>query len=688
MERQAKLRRLNEFRRSKPFCSASAMSQILIDVKKHGLPDLTGRRAMREARNLITSTSDEYGSILQTMQCEAVNGDMISIPVANPFAQLTQCLKESDSFRSFVKSRLDLHPSSPEHPWTLILYTDEVTPGNPLAHMNHRKLQTCYWSFLEFGINALCHEETWFVAMIEFSSVINQLSGTLSQAFGAVLLTFFQPDGFDMMRGGINLKFDDCDVRLFAAARMVLQDGGAHKTVWQARGDGASKFCMLCKNLFTQQSKVVEEDGARLLRCDVIKLDELVASTSSELRTNARYLHRMSTTMSHDDFTRLQQALGLTYAKRGFLLDPRLDNVLDPTEALCHDPMHCLFNDGVANLTIYLCFEEFIRAGKVGVYESFSEYLGHWTFPGRLHSDHLSDIFMDERRDKHRSACHIKCQASDLYSLLNVLAIYVQNVLRPLDLANSACHALLSLVDVVDLVMATLRVPIAPATLLAAIHKFLEVFTGAFGHEWLIPKFHWLLHMPETLQRYGKLLNCFALERKHKVAKRHAGETTARSKRTSTYLLSEVICDHFASLEAHGFNYDPSLVRGYAAPKKTRSLLLKALELDDTGGPINIAQVARCTALATCQQRDVVLLKDGSGFRAGRVELHADVEGTLVSLVQTFEHIRRVPDTALAIWKPIVGPSECWSTCDILSAVEFCIYPDGTMGTMLPIEFR
>ena len=69
-----------------------------------------------------------------------------------------------------------------------------------------------------------------------------------------------------MMDGGMHIEIDGESHRLFAKLGAVLQDGGAHKAVWQARGDGASKFCMLCKNLFTHDSNVAADDGTRLMR--------------------------------------------------------------------------------------------------------------------------------------------------------------------------------------------------------------------------------------------------------------------------------------------------------------------------------------------------------------------------------------------------------------------------------------
>ena len=530
MNRQAKLRRLNDFRRSKPHCSASALAQILADIKKNGLPEITDRNQMRVARDLVTCSDTAYGTILQIMDCDDGREGFKKIPVANPFASLCKALEENESFRRFMKERLEEHPPSPEKPWLIILYSDEVTPGNPLATMNERRFQSIYWSFLEFGPNALSHEESWFVVMTEFSNLIKDLPGGLSQAFAAVIKLFFQPDGFHMMDGGINVTIDGVSIRLFAKIGVIIQDGGAHKAVWQSRGDGASKFCLLCKNMFTDMSNVVDEDGTHLLRCNVISLDELEASTDKELRNNARYLETMVHNTGPADFVQLQQAIGLTYAPHGLLLDRYLDRLVDPTEVYMHDPMHALFVDGVVNLTVYLCFEMFIRAGQTRVYESFSTYLSHWVYPERLHADHLSDIFTTDRRDKHRKACHIKCQASDMLSVCGVLALYVQTILLSLNIDNAACYALLALVDLVDLVIATTRIKVSPARLLGAVHRFLKAFTDAFGFEYLTPKCHWLLHLPESLERFGFLLMCFVLERKHRVPKRYATELKNTSK--------------------------------------------------------------------------------------------------------------------------------------------------------------
>ena len=74
---------------------------------------------------------------------------------------------------------------------------------------------------------------------------INKAAAGLSQVVGEVLKLFFAADGFDLQNGGVVLPIAGNPTRFWAKLGLVLQDGGAHKTTWHARGDGASKLCLL-----------------------------------------------------------------------------------------------------------------------------------------------------------------------------------------------------------------------------------------------------------------------------------------------------------------------------------------------------------------------------------------------------------------------------------------------------------
>ena len=193
--------------------------------------------------------------------------------------------------------------------------------------------------------------------------------------------------------------------------------------------------------------------------------------------------------------------------------------------------MHAFFVDGSFNVVLYLVLEAAIQKGLTNVYTVFSDYVAKWTWPLRVNGSHLHEIFDDSRRDKHRAAKHIKCQASDGLSLVGVTAHFVSTVVLNLVKmrvtavgCEKECYAFLALVDVIELIAASARITVQPEELLTAVDKFLHLFKDSWGYEWMTPKFHWTLHFWKQLQHSKKMLSCFCLERKHRVPKRYATE--------------------------------------------------------------------------------------------------------------------------------------------------------------------
>ena len=192
--------------------------------------------------------------------------------------------------------------------------------------------------------------------------------------------------------------------RIWATLSLIIQDGAAHKYTWRARGDGASKLCLLCQNLFSDASEICDSDGSALLRCNVLDEADLIASDDAGVRAVARYIEARFGVLAPSDFTRLQQAIGMTHAERSILLDLSLDAIVKPTSQLVHDWMHCLFADGIYNMVVFLLFEAVIDDGFTDIYEMVHDYVENGTgrrgsTPGRCtRSFQKSDGTSIERR--------------------------------------------------------------------------------------------------------------------------------------------------------------------------------------------------------------------------------------------------------------------------------------------------
>ena len=190
-EREAKLRKLDSLRRKVPAASQSALSQILKEIEKDGLPELRGRAHMVEARKLILDYNTSYGKIITTIAIPDEDGGALNVEFVKPFPWLCFVYEGCSSIRELIQAVHSAKPSTPTAPWNIILYTGEVTPQNPLAADLSKKVQAMYWSFAEFGPRVLCRENAWFVLTVHRSSLCKTLEGGLARLVGEGLKQLF-----------------------------------------------------------------------------------------------------------------------------------------------------------------------------------------------------------------------------------------------------------------------------------------------------------------------------------------------------------------------------------------------------------------------------------------------------------------------------------------------------------------
>ena len=294
-DRAHKLRRLERLRRRVPHVSASALSAILNEVQLE-MPELSSRHAIREARNAALDGDTPYGSIFTVIVLTSPTGDH-HFDIVNPFALMYYCFLNCDAFRAAMDAALALRPSTHDEPWRLVFYCDEVTPGNQLAQDNLRKLWAFYFSFMEFGAAILSQEDAWFCLASIRSSRVNKAQAGIAQAFSALVKVMFAKLDTSFHRTGILLRRPDgTDLRFFARLGMILQDGGAHKSIWLIKGDAGLKMCMLCRNLVSEKSELVAEDGTDLLMCSIIHESEIDFASDADIRGSVRRLaaHRLT----------------------------------------------------------------------------------------------------------------------------------------------------------------------------------------------------------------------------------------------------------------------------------------------------------------------------------------------------------------------------------------------------------
>ena len=216
-----------------------------------------------------------------------------------------------------------------------------------------------------------------------------------------------------------------------------------------------------------------------------------------------------------------KKAVGLTYQPCLLPLDAdlRQQGLIKPASQYGHDWMHCFCSSGCMNVAIYYFFEVLPKETS---WNFVGTYIQKWTMPKALNATGLHLLFADKKIKGYKEKGKFTAQASEVLALMPVIVHFCKPVVEPAKVAPLTCKAFLAVATVLFLLSEGQQAGITTPTNLQ--EAMVLMLTTCFAAEWdLIPKFHWGLHMPFQLQRWGKLLSCFTCERKNKIVKN--GET-------------------------------------------------------------------------------------------------------------------------------------------------------------------
>eukprot|EP00971_Amphidinium_carterae_P000060 1409-Amphidinium_carterae.1 len=135
MERAKKLAKLQDLRSRLPHISQSALEAVLSIASKTALPNAT-RTEIRQSRDEIAKQSTPYGQLHKSIDLLKLDGSQFKLEIQCLFTMFSYLCLRSLSYGQMVKQTCvqTITPSSPQKPWSFILYTDEVSPGNQLQH--------------------------------------------------------------------------------------------------------------------------------------------------------------------------------------------------------------------------------------------------------------------------------------------------------------------------------------------------------------------------------------------------------------------------------------------------------------------------------------------------------------------------------------------------------------------------
>ena len=449
----------------------------------------------------VCGVATPYGKLIVDLKLHD-----ITVEIVNPFAYLHVLSERSAPLYE------ELFPDRRNNAaHTIIIYIDEIRPGNPLRPGKGRMTQSVYWTCSDFPDHVLCRSDCWFLLTTVRSIIIEKVRGKVSGFMRALLHVFWGASGTSFSTGVVLSNGNDTGI-MTASFDGFLADEKALKEIWCLKGASGSRCCINCTNLIQFLSDA-DRHGTCLqgLSCYDMSLfrmttDEEVFRMADSLKT----LHDGGCTKVA--LARLEQILGMTYDADGILYDEHLRTILKPVRMYIRDWMHTVVGHGVAGTQVAAVLAKMKTNGIKP--ESVQLYLNCFALPLAHGPVHASWFDKNNICDD-----HMKCFASEMLSIVVLFNEFLQDVVMPQGLMQDDCRCFALLARIVQLLKAG---PSVAGSRYADMHEMIVEHHRLYVElypTYIKPKWHHMLHLQDHGRDSGKILSCFVTERKHKKVK-------------------------------------------------------------------------------------------------------------------------------------------------------------------------
>ena len=482
--KKAKLQQLLQFKAKLPAHSQSALAAILEEVKKAGAPELHSSNHQKAARQLLLKEchGGSLGSLIQEAQLYREDGTSTTFHYANLLVYLATVYNQGGSMFELIQRQHQASASSIDQPWGLIIYCDEVVPGNILGRAE-RKAWCIYCTIAQFQ-DHLGQESAWLTISVERSTFV---STGVAQMMAKVLHSIFGSAIVDP-RLGFKLKNPHGNITLYLDFHMVLADGAAQKLVWSSKGDSGTRYCILCSNVHASRPTNTDEEPDDV-HCGSYKYSQLQLVTDQDLLDSYQRLHARHGTCTKKEFAQWQQATGLSYSKYALMLEQDLlsKNLVRPASQFCHDWMHGILQ-GTAPVVIHHCLQAIAQTG-FEVHQFLERYYQLWQYPKSHKCQYIHTLFQKKKIEKNKKAQKFSCTASECLAIFPVMRHFLETIIQPQGLCPKEVKSFLAMALVIDQCHGGIQWKTTTrSSLLAAVEDCNQSFSEAFPEATMIRK--------------------------------------------------------------------------------------------------------------------------------------------------------------------------------------------------------
>ena len=303
------------------YVSKRGLSGVLSELKDLGILSddvVASRQSVKRAREeFLVGLESIHGALIKSMEIplEEDKAQTLTVYYIDPVAYLNTAVDHCAPFRDLIAK---CKPPSLQEPWRLIAYSDEVSPGNQLRHLQKRKFQVLYYSFAEYGMKGLGNEHLWLTLCAVRSLEVTKIGG-LTVLWKHMMNAFF--GGSPSFSTGVPLGA--ANLVMVCHLSIIISDESAIKHTFEMKGAAGTLNCGLCRNCVTRGLEDHDSDDW-LVSYTCSDFSKFVPHTNNSVIAIIQHLQAQESVLSKAAFDKLEQSLGYNLIQDGLLLHPTL----------------------------------------------------------------------------------------------------------------------------------------------------------------------------------------------------------------------------------------------------------------------------------------------------------------------------------------------------------------------------
>ena len=476
------------------------------------------QRYQRCCKSILNKAAKETKSFKQTF-VEPLKVSKQTYFVSKIPALLQRYCNESQVFAKELQSAIQRHP---QHCLSLLLYIDETSAGNVLSPVCARKSHLIYISAVEFE-HRLSNEQFWLVAGLVQHDNVEKVSGGLSEIVKELLLHWHSESGGLLDPAGFAITLCGKTMLVRFSLYGMISDEGNIKQTLRSKGAAGMRPCIRCCNIISKYhgTNLDIDAGSNIKDITVSDVHSFVPQKDRDIFEVLEHLHRTHTECSQTEFETQEKIYGWNWSPTGLLANPLARSLLPPSKCY-YDFLHVLFSNGICNVEIALFWDAVKRKTGVTLQDLEQFVLSGFQFRGSLSvSRRRMKILVDERLLEKNAYAG---DAGQTALLVQLLEVFTWLVLRPLGAIDVYVDSFLLLAEMCRWYWRIkrgkcLHLDKPSLIMIPKISAHLAAFTLAYGRQRVRPKHHFGFHCAEAMDHQKIVLDCWTLERKHRIYK-------------------------------------------------------------------------------------------------------------------------------------------------------------------------